>query len=454
MPRRMIEESDSEFSETDESYDSPRRRRVVKRHSFSRHRLTPDSNAYLSPGIASGGVHRSASTGGRRRREQPAIVINNDVHPRQVSRERRGRLFGEVDDVEEIQILHPHRARASSNLSSRTASPLHRDWDLVMEQRFLESNDRRQDIELMEHKQEIKRLERMLAKSRERHDYHEEEVYEDALAEKLRKLEKLERSKRSEEEHRMFEYKEKVKKLEDMERKSAEKAEAKRLVREEQLKELAEREKIREEKERLKQELRDEAARKLLQEEEHKKEMKRLKKEAIEEFRLAEEAKKLKEIEEKERKDKEFRERLREEFGYSEEQVEVMLKKRKEKEMALLVPEKTTYIKVSNPGLFQDHSFSRQGTNRHISFSQVHRKYLEPQTLMAYELPWDWDEVSFSHFTSAAHICRTTLANSFHRPTGTTSSSRPGSPMNCRTSSSLTRDACGRANSSPRSRAH
>lgn len=29
-----------------------------------------------------------------------------------------------------------------------------------------------------------------------------------------------------------------------------------------------------------------------------------------------------------------------------------------------------------------------------LTLAQVHRKHLLPETLLAYNLPWDWDEVS------------------------------------------------------------
>ncbi|KAL1988273.1 hypothetical protein VTN96DRAFT_248 [Rasamsonia emersonii] len=370
-----IIDSDSEF-ESDVSYDRPRRPTIVRRRSFSRRRRSsPDSNSYLSPDVIQT-VHRSASTGGRRRRD-PTVVINNDIRTRQMHKERRGRpLYNEVDEYDEIDILRRGRPRAGSSLS-RTSSPHHRDWELLMDQRLLERNDRRQDIELMKHRQELERLERQFAR---RHEHAREprfEDWEDELIERLRKLDRLERSKRAEDDRLLAEYREKVKKLEEMERKAAEEEEARRLAREKYLKELEKKEALRAEKERIKKELRDEEARRLLEEEERKKELAKIKAAAVEEYKRAEEAKKLREIEEKERKDKEFKARLKEEFGCSEEQLEALIKKQKEKdkdkerererEKPHSPPEPTTYIKV-------------------------HRKYLLPETLIAYRLPWDWDE--------------------------------------------------------------
>lgn len=41
----------------------------------------------------------------------------------------------------------------------------------------------------------------------------------------------------------------------------------------------------------------------------------------------------------------------------------------------------------------------------HISniYQQVHRKHLLPDTLIAYQLPWDWDEVSINPNPGTPH---------------------------------------------------
>ncbi|KAH8697491.1 hypothetical protein BGW36DRAFT_378801 [Talaromyces proteolyticus] len=411
MPRYLLDdsESESEYSETDESYRSPGRHRI-KRHSFSRsrRRISPDSNSYLSPNVIST-VRRSASTGNRRRpREDPMVIVDvhNDVRNRQESRDRHDRherhdrhdrhdKFIEEDD--EIEIIRPHRRlRAVSNVSApRTPSPIQqqRDWELLVDQRILAKNDIRQDLEIAKQKQEIDRLERQLGKSKERHredrreshsrHRYDEVIYEDDLADKLRKLERLEKLKRNEEEQRLADQRAKIKRLEEAERRAAEEEEAKRLAHEAHLKEIEKREAIKAEKERIKKELRDEEARKALEEEERKKEMMKLEAQAIEKWKRNEEAKRMREIEEKKKKDDEFRERLKADFGLTEEEIEKRLKKKDEDEkkkhgesgLVILDPgrEKTTYIKV-------------------------HKKYLLPQTLEAYRLPWDWDNVSFPSF--------------------------------------------------------
>ncbi|KAL1964659.1 hypothetical protein VTN77DRAFT_6685 [Rasamsonia byssochlamydoides] len=408
MHRYEIYDSESDFSETDVSYDRPRRQ-VIRRRSFSRHRVSPDSNAYLSPDVIQT-VHRSASTGGRRRREPTTVVINNDVRTRQVSKDRRGRpRYSEIDDIDEIEIIRPHERRRSSSVSSRTRtpSPRHRDRDLelLVDQRLLERNDMRQDLELMKQKQEIERLERQLAKRREREreqrerreprrvddDYLEEELIERIRKLEMLSLEKMERAKRAEEDRRIAEYREKVKKLEEMERKAAEEEQAKRLAHEKYLKELEQKEAARAEKERIKKELRDEEARRLLEEEERKRELAKIKAAAIEEYKRAEELKKLREIEEKERKDKEFKARLQEEFGYTEEEVEAILNKKNHKEREKEREREREKALSYSRSHSHSHSHSHSPPE-HTTYIRVHRKYLLPETLIAYRLPWEWDE--------------------------------------------------------------
>lgn len=388
---------ESDYSETDVSYSHGGRRQVVKRRSFSRtRRRSPESNAYLNPAAYSLPVRRSASTGGRRRRGDDAVVVvdvHNDVSAKQESRERRPRYRpAPEDEIEEVEFVRKYRQPkiVTEVPVPRESSPRQRDWELLMDQRLLAQNDARQDMDLLKHQQEIERLERKLARSREkRHQERdsgsrhrhlaEEELWEDELAEKLRKLDRLERARRNdeeqkaadklarvkrleeiekkmiaEEEQKAAKRRAKMERLEEMERKAAEEEEAKRLAEEKHLKEIEKREKAKAEKERYKQEIRDEEARKLMEEEERKKELDAIKAKAIQEWRQAEEARKLREIEEKREKDKQFKERLREEFGMTEEEIEKRLKKKEEsekKEDALVFvgspPQKTTYIRVS-----------------------------------------------------------------------------------------------------------
>lgn len=83
--------------------------------------------------------------------------------------------------------------------------------------------------------------------------------------------------------------------------------------------------------------------------------------------------KKLKKQKEEEEFNRQFEERVKREFtaaGYSEEHIESVLKRKKEKQTKVMDLTRPTYIKVN-------------------------RKYLSPDTLEIYELPWEWDEVSW-----------------------------------------------------------
>ncbi|MCJ1468738.1 hypothetical protein MMC07_007368 [Pseudocyphellaria aurata] len=131
-------------------------------------------------------------------------------------------------------------------------------------------------------------------------------------------------------------------------------------------------EKEREEEQRKRFE--EEEALRRLKEVEKKKKEEEMKKAAIEEYNAKELEKAVKARKEKEENEKEFRERVKATFGkagYSDESIERILEnkgkeghKEPKKIMDLSRP---TYIKV-------------------------HRKHLSPDTLDAYELPWDIDE--------------------------------------------------------------
>ena len=363
-------DSETDYSETDESIvEVPRRHKThIRQRSMSRHRRSPEYSSanLLSPVRQDVRMHRSASTGGRRSRNQPPAVvvdINNDVrnkgnNDRRVSQQS----YQDISDYEEEALRYHQRPRAVSSIS-REASPRHRDYELMMDQRILQKNDSRQDIQLSRHQQEIERLERELA--RRRSDYQnthllrdEEEWIEDDIHDKMRRLERMERKQRQEEERRRAELKWKMRKYEEDERMAQEREEVKAKLAEAKLKELQREKEEEEEKERIKKEIRDEEARMRAEEEEKRKKAIKMKQEAVEEWKLAEERKRLKEEAEKEEADRLFRERLKREFGYSEEEIEKILARRnrveekrdhhhehtmvlKEKEY-----EKTTWIKV------------------------------------------------------------------------------------------------------------
>ena len=137
-------------------------------------------------------------------------------------------------------------------------------------------------------------------------------------------------------------------------------------------KELEEFKKKQEEQERtrrIEEQLFLKRAKEAAEEVERRKHEEVIRQQAIHDYALEQQAKAEKEKKAKEEADRLFKERVKKEFGYSEEQIEATLtkgKKLKAKEISLSRP---TYIKV-------------------------HRKHLSPETLNAYKLPWEWDDVS------------------------------------------------------------
>ncbi len=109
-----------------------------------------------------------------------------------------------------------------------------------------------------------------------------------------------------------------------------------------------------------------------------KKEEEAFKKKAIEEYERKQIEEKAKKEKAKKEADEEFRERVKKTFGqagYNEESIEKILKKGEKgkehgKEIKIKDLTRPTYIKV-------------------------HRKHVSPETLDEYNLPWEWDEVSF-----------------------------------------------------------
>ena len=142
---------------------------------------------------------------------------------------------------------------------------------------------------------------------------------------------------------------EKLRKLDELEKKERE---------EEQKRKFAEAEKL-----------------KRIAEEEKKKKEEEMKKAAIKEHTAKQLEKEAKDKKEKEEAEKEFRERVKATFGkagYSDESIERILEREgkagQEGPKKIMDLGRPTYIKV-------------------------HRKHLSPDTLDAYELPWEFDEV-------------------------------------------------------------
>ncbi|OOQ82736.1 myosin heavy chain, clone [Penicillium brasilianum] len=407
MPADIFFESDdSEFSETDWSVHGRKGRASTRRRSVSRPRRTEVRETLTVP-MQSTRVTRSSSTGGRRHRDRsavPAVMIVNEQAQRtdNSNSNKPRRVQQKVVDHDFDEEVVTSRRRAVTGVSREPSPFIHeRDTELALNQKLLEKSDLRQDLEIWKQQQEIERLERELEKHRERAEprdpresrllREEEEWYEDEISDRLRRLERFERKNRAEEERRNLEKDWRLKRLEESEREAADRTRAeeerrklekdwrlKRLEESEReaaerkawrLKQLEEHEKEAAEREELKQKIREEKGRG-----KEKKEQ-AMKAAAIEEWKLEQERIKQRQKEEAIKKDKEFRERLRLEFGYTEEEIEQILNKKKKAEKEKekkekkeeIIEEKTTWIKV-------------------------HRKHLLPETLLAYNLPWDWDE--------------------------------------------------------------
>ena len=143
------------------------------------------------------------------------------------------------------------------------------------------------------------------------------------------------------------------------------------------LEELEEKEKEEQAREKYAEELLLEEAKKAKK----KKEDEKMREKAIEEYELKQAEEKAKKEKAKKEADEEFRERVKKTFGqagYDEESIEKILKKGEKgkdhghgKEIKIKDLTRPTYIKV-------------------------HRKHVSPETLDEYNLPWEWDEVSFS----------------------------------------------------------
>lgn len=169
-----------------------------------------------------------------------------------------------------------------------------------------------------------------------------------------------------------------MKKLEDLERKEEEEA-ARQRAKQEML--LAEAEK---------------AAKKRKEEE--------FKKQVLAEAEREKYEKELKEKKRKEEEDKIFKARLKDMYlaqGYSEESIEIMIKdaEEKKKNKGHHSPKGTDIVKITTEQT-KVMDLSRP------TYIKVNRKYLSPETLDAYGLPWEWDDVSFLYSISNAPAIR------------------------------------------------
>ena len=160
----------------------------------------------------------------------------------------------------------------------------------------------------------------------------------------------------------------------------------------EKLKELDDikrKEEDRERQRRIEDELLLKHAKEAAQAAEREKEEKELKKKAITEYKLKEEEERQKKKKEKEKEDEEFKERMRKTLwanGYSNEQIERMMKK----------AEKKDHSGHSDHTGHKEHAGESSTKVLALSrptFIKVHRKYLDPETLDVYQMPWEWDDV-------------------------------------------------------------
>ncbi|KAJ5823280.1 hypothetical protein N7447_005620 [Penicillium robsamsonii] len=268
----------------------------------------------------------------------------------------------------------------------------------------------------------------------------EAELYEEELSERLRKLQRLERKQQSAEEERKAEERYQLKKyaadkrtaaekeeirhrleeerLKDLARMQDEKGQREKLMREERWKEIARQKEEEEEREKLMREEKwKELARQKEEEEEHEKLVRQIREEdmrkareveekrkkeiamkaaAVEEWKLEQERIKKRQIEEAARQAKEFRDRLRS-IGYSEKEIDNIInkdkkdeEKKKEEEKKKAEEKKKEEEKKKAEEKKKEEEKRQEETK--LTWIRVHRKHLLPDTLIAYGLPWAFDE--------------------------------------------------------------
>ena len=128
----------------------------------------------------------------------------------------------------------------------------------------------------------------------------------------------------------------------------------------------------------------------------------------------------MKEKKKKEEEDRIFKARLKEMYlaqGYSEESIEVMLKEAEKKKRHGSHGGHSPHS-PHNPHPHNPHALGgHDGQMVHVTeqmnvvnlskptYLKVHRKHLSPDTLDAYDLPWEWDDVSFEPSLPHLHTC-------------------------------------------------
>lgn len=169
------------------------------------------------------------------------------------------------------------------------------------------------------------------------------------------------------------------------------------------LKELERKEEEEAARERAKQDMLIADARKAAE----KKKQEEFKKQVIVEAEREKYEKEMKEKKKKAEEDKMFKARLKDMYlaqGYSEESIEIMIED----------AEKKKHGHGHGPGAYSPHGPHAIGAHggeimtientvkvldlKRPTFIKVHRKHLSPDTLDAYDLPWEWDDVSSTSF--------------------------------------------------------
>ena len=128
---------------------------------------------------------------------------------------------------------------------------------------------------------------------------------------------------------------------------------------------------------------------------EREEENKKLKEKVIAEYKAKEMEEKLKKADEKKKADEDFKDRMRKTLlsnGYSDDQIERMMKKAEKKEGG-----------GGGGGGGHHHHVEKSLALARPTYIKVHRKHLDVETLEVYQLPWEWDEVSFIHTLFTIH---------------------------------------------------
>lgn len=138
-----------------------------------------------------------------------------------------------------------------------------------------------------------------------------------------------------------------------------------------------------------------------------KKEEEDFKKRVLQEAEREKYEKELKEKKKKEDEDRIFKARLKDMYlaqGYSEESIEIMIKDAEQKKKHGVHSPHSPHSPHALSG--GGHEGAIAIVNEHVNvvnlnrptYIKVHRKHLSPDTLDAYGLPWEWDDVSLFFF--------------------------------------------------------